>query len=340
FIFAPVRYYAPALPAAAVLFAAGLAGTLDLLPARLRGIPLLSGALAGTALLWGLVTLLNGISAAGRPALALIAPADIPAAAVRIADETSDAIDLLAYELTPHPEAGRVDLTLYARALRPVNAVAELSLGGSPCQVLPARGHVPASRWPADRAAVMQFAVPYCGTPVRDPHLTLSWMIADLAGTPVSRGSALDLGPVPGDFRAAPACPPLFGAVGGFHATGFNSPSSVHTGETYLPSVNWIVFAANPDLGGRLFVFEHAETGTRYGCTDLTHARSHAQWVTGEYVYFDGCPFVFPSDAPTGLYRVYVGLLGRDGALLPAQSASGSPLPDGLIEMGSVTVLE
>ncbi len=339
FIFAPVRYYAPALPAAAVLFAAGLAGTLDLLPARLRRAPLLSGALLLIALIWGSVALLDGLRAADRPTLALIDPTDLPAEAIRVSDETVDTVDLLAYELTPHPQAGRVDVTLYARALRPVNAVAELSLGGSPCQVLPARGHVPTARWPADRAAIMQFSIPYCGTPQRDPHLTLTWMIADADGMPVSRGAALDLGPVPGDFRAAASCPPLFGAVGGFQATGFNSPPSVRLGETYLPSVNWIVFAANPALSGRLFVFEHVDSGARYGCTDLTHARTPAQWLTGEYVYFDGCPFVFPADAPTGPYTVYVGLLGRDGALLPAQSADGAPLAEGLIAVGSVTVL-
>lgn len=336
FIFAPVRYYAPALPAAVLLFAAGLASAIGLLPARLQRPALLTGALVGAALIWGLVALFDAFSAAQRPTLALIDPADIPAAAVRVPDEAVDAIDLLAYDLIPHPAEGRVDVTLYASAARAVNAVAELSLGGSPCQVLPARGDYPATRWPADRAAVMTFALPYCGTPVRDPRLTLTWAAADAAGTLISGGTAIDLGLIAGDFRAAAACPPLFGTVNGFRASGFNSPPSTRIGETYLPSVNWIVFEANPAITGRLFVFEHAATLARYGCTDLTHARTHAQWVTGEYVYFDGCPFTFPDDAATGVYTVYVGLLDENGALLPAQSAEGTALADGLIPMGSV----
>lgn len=362
FIFAPLRYYATALPALAVLFAGGLCAVGHLL-AGAAGQPrtrtlidrlTIAGGL-GVAAVWLGVTLIEGGLAAQRPALPVIAASAVPVEAVRIAPDigADDEIRVIAYTVDPRPAQGTAIVTLYARAATALSYYARFTFGSLgdetavsalPCEVLPARGDRPTFTWPtnalqtAETVVVMTVSVPYCGTPTADPPLRLTWHGATLDGTVVTRSITYDLGGIPGSFAPAPACPPLFGQVAGLRAVGFNSPPAVRRGEVYLPSVNWIVTVASPQIAGRLFVFQHTASGVRYGCTGLTHVRTPAQWRTGEYVYFDGCPFTFPPDAPTGDYTVLAGLTAADGSLLPGVGTTGDPLAEGLIVIGAFTL--
>jgi hypothetical protein len=350
YIFAPLRYYTPGLPAFALLFAAGLWVLMEVVlgifnaKAELRH-PQRSVLVACIALVW-LVVAAGGVAYhfVNRPPDPRV-PA-LPADAIAVDGHgVANQPQLLAYTATTRE--GIVDLTLYLTAEQPLTTnYAALFQMVNPagqvvnrCELLPTGGVYPPTRWRPGEIIAVQASIPNCaGTREPPLELTLGWLPAsvtgELAGDNVPAQPLMTLSEPLGESAS---CPPNLGTVGGsYQITRFNSPIEVRRGETYLPSLNWLVLEAIPDVEVRVFIFRHRETGTEYICNTATYWAS--QWVRGEAVYFDSCSMTFPPDAPLGEYIAYAGLQNINYHWLPAMEADGTETFQ--VDVGSVQVVE
>lgn len=346
-IFAPIRYYAPGLPALVLLFSAGLCA---LLPARWasRRFNLPGILVAGC---WLLVSVVGGILVLrSQPAFPVISPAEYTAlSGLTTVDavQPADAPTVLAYHTNQRPNDGLIDLTLYLTTQQPLllNHVAEISLSGfpTPCQFIPARGTYPTTLWQPGEIIAASAVIPVCSLSAQPQSLALRWLGASPDGALVTeQAESLMLARLTSGFRTAASCPANLGILaGGYQITRFNSPPTIHPGEIYLPSVNWLVLAPSADAAGRRFSFTHEESGTTYACESSPAPEYYniARYVRGEEIFFDSCTISFPPEAPLGSYTVSLTALGADGGSLPAETQDGQPVENGLLPVGSVTLI-
>src|SRR5690606_32804664 len=181
--------------------------------------------------------------------------------------------------------------------------------------------------------------LPNCAGTIDSPiDLSLRWLGANPNGTIEDETQPVLLGTLDPPFAQVPeVCPQTLGVIaGGYRITQFNSPASVRIGETYLPSLNWIVTETSPDVAGRAFIFTHEGTGEQYLCGAIDNAVQ--TWRLGEYRYFDRCPMTFPPEASPGVYMVSIGLVNAAGEWMPATDAAGEPLPDNAVRVGTITL--
>jgi len=358
FIFAPLRYYLPGLPAFALLVGMGAALILPASPTplsrrakgeRAAAIPPLDmerGRGGAVLLLIALPFLIVGALSVAR--IAAETPPDpvVPRAAgmtraAALIDGASP--QLLGYETDS--DGSSVAVTLIVTTDVPLNAnfIPRVTLGGAAsCEFAPLDGAYPSTRWTPGDAIRVPLRVPYCpldaapldaGAPI-----VLSWLTFDADGAliPVESPPTFSLGVTAAPLTRAPSCPDSFGVIGGaYQITKFNAPPPVRRGETVVPSLNWFVTTPNPDASARIFVFRHAATGYETTCNVTT--RYAAAWVRGERFYFDGCPMQFTSDAPTGIYTVLVGIQDAAFAYLPAVDADGNAAT--LIPVGTMEIM-
>lgn len=341
FIFAPIRYYAPALPALAVLIAAGF--TL-ILPQRSPVIAraALATAAAGIAVIWLVVGLLSSVNtAASRPEVRQFPPETVAAmsSVIPAGRGDVDGPQIIGYQMFAQPSDGLVNMRLFARTNAPLdeNYLLEFDWGaGLPCRVLPARGFAPTTMWPTDQVITFEVTVPYCAEAQADPTLSTRWR-SEAGETPRQPLITLD-----GDFVPAAACPSTFGIIGdpatGYRPTQYVAPLTARIEEPYLPSIHWLVLGAEPDISLRQFTFTHEETGTRYTCESSEGAVSPLAWRSGTYIYFDQCPFRFPADAPLGAYTVGVSIIDQSGAYYPAWTSTGDALPEPIVPLTTITL--
>jgi len=323
-IFAPLRYYTPGIPAAAILIAAGLGVFLPRVSQRAAAvIPV--GAFAFVSLISAALLLI------ARPNITLTAAQfDALENIQRLAPPDSQAPRILGYQLASDPDAGVFDLTLYAALDAPtaLNYVGEVSLMGvSGCEFIPARGEYPTPRWEADQIVRLDVRIPYCAAGWdADTRLYVAWHAYAPDRTPLDSTIAVPLDvPLTPPLTTAASCPPNLGVIDQrFQLLKWNSPESIQRGELYLPSVNWLVLEASASPLTRLFRFVHTESGTEYGCSGSPSGGQIpiSGWQRGETVYFDQCQMRFPVDAPPGDYRVYTGMQTLSGEMLPASAAS------------------
>jgi hypothetical protein len=346
FIFAPLRYYAPGLPALALLLGAGLCA---FVPARWRVLGSIPGVVVAGA--WLLVSTVGGVLALrALPPSPVISPADYAALSGLTtvdATQTTDAPTVLAYALNQRTQDGMIDLTLYLTAQQPLplNNVAAVSITGAPapCQFVPAQGAYPTTLWQPGEIIAAAATIPVCNLTEAPQNISLRWLGASADGEIISEQSAsLVLAALDADFRTAASCPQNLGVLAdGYQVVRFNSPATIGADETYLPSVNWLVLTPSPEAVARRFSFTHAESGTTYTCDSSTAPVFYdmTRYVRGEEVYFDSCAMHFPADAPAGGYNVSVSVLNANQTALPAVSGSGQTLEDGLLPVGSVTLI-
>ena len=346
-IFAPIRYYAAGLPAAAVLFSAG---SFALFPQRWAAgrynLPcvIVAGA-------WLLVSVLGAVVALrNQPASPLVSPADYAALSDLTtvdAAPTPDTPTLLAYRVIERPNEGMVDLALYLTTEQPLslNNFAEISLSNTPipCQFLPVRGTYPTTLWQPGEIIAASAIIPVCSPSDEPQELSLRWIGASFDGTIISEDTTpITLATLSPSFSKSASCPDNLGVLaGGYQVVKFNSPSIIRPGETYLPSVNWLVLAPSSEVAARRFIFTHVDTSTTYTCDgspapeyyNITH------YVRGEEIFFDSCSFSFPQDAPLGSYRVSVAVVAANGNLLSAVDGDEQPVADGILPVGEVTLI-
>lgn len=342
-IFTPLRYYAPAIPALALLIAVGLWGigtAVGSLLARFNSrfaqwlpplVPI------GLALVWALVLLLASTSSlVNRPRADVLTPAQFEALVGVTRVDAGDGLPrTLGYQAQPQAEAGSISLTVYAQADMPTeeSAVAVFTMRDADgtvintCEIIPANGWFPTTLWQPNRVVGFQVSVPNCaGDGAAGSTLQVDWRLGEQVSPDVP------LLTVPQLANSA-ACPGLIGVFTGenearYRVTAFTSPETVLRGERYIPSVNWIVEMPTV-LTSRVFTFTH-ENGTAYTCNATDAPLPAAQ--RGEFIYFDRCPFTFPNDAPTGTYSVSVSLNGGGGT--PLLTTAG----DTTLRVGEVAV--
>jgi hypothetical protein len=346
-IFAPIRYYAAGLPAAAILFSAGL---FALLPQSwATGRFNLPGIIVAGC--WLLVSAVSGISALrSQPASPVLSPANYAALSnLTIVDAAPvpDVPTLLAYHVNQRPTEGFVDLTLYLTASQPLplNSVAEISLSNTPvpCQFLPTRGAYPTTLWLPGEIIAASAVIPVCNLSDSPQELSLRWLGASTDGTIVSSETTpITLATLNPGFGKAASCPDNLGVLAsGYQVIKFNSPPTIRPSETYLPSVNWLVLAPSSEIAARRFTFTHLDTGMTYTCDGSPAPEYYdiTRYVRGEEIFFDSCSITFPTDAPLGSYRVSIAAIAANGSLLPAVNDDGQPAVDGILPVGEVTLI-
>lgn len=345
-IFAPIRYYAPALPAAAVLIAFGLAWLALIILRRSRtGRWLSIGLMTALPAFFVAVNVLTIVQmAADRAPLPSYTPEQFAAleGVSPIQDDTRDLPlpRIVGYRAAPDAAQGQTALTIYAQVDDPqtLNSLLDVRFGADACQFLPGRGFTSTLTWEPGRIYAVSATIPTC-TPFDDVgRLRVRWRGADLTGTIQAASTVVALGDVQGPMQAASSCPQTLGFIADtYRIVRLNSPPEVARGENFQPSINWIIEQAQPGVTYRTFTFTHRETGTAYTCDYMD--RYMPDFDTGEYATFDRCPYVFPADAPTGVYDISISATLADGVTpLPASDASRQPIPDGRVPVGSVTV--
>lgn len=345
YIFAPLRYYMPGLPALGLLAGVGAA----LLAVRFARWSAPITRWVGSAAVLGLILPFALVGALSAARIAAETPPDpvVPRESVQgIAPPTpesppnSGAPTILGYQT--RADGTTLDLTLYVTvdASTSVNWIARVTLGGGSCELAPSAGVYPSTRWQPGDVIRIPMRVPYCpldaaaasvleaGAPI-----LVTWLPFDTnAHLMEAIAPPIPLGVTDAPMPRAPACPqPLATFAAAYHVIKYNAPPPIRRGETLVPSLNWLVTTPDPAALARVFVFRHDATGAEIACSSMT--RYMNAWGRGEIVYFDGCPLTFPPDAPTGSYTVYVGV--QDAALtyLPGTDADGRAAP--LIAVGT-----
>lgn len=350
-LFAPLRYYGPALPAFALLIAAGwwaLSKTAAALARPVWPSADRFAALPGVALalLWGLVAGLGALALPTRlppnPALSAAAFAGLPHVTHFEPPLAAGPTQIHGYRAASRGEDGMVDLVVYASVSAAANSlIAEGSIDGGAtalrCQTAPMRGFYPTSRWQPGAVMPVAMTIANCDAPLEaGAQLSFRWFAMDdrTLGQPLAEVS---LGALATPLSLSATCPPVLGTIAeGYRVTAFHSPPVVRADEAYLPSANWLVTERSAQVAARAFAFIHIETGAAYLCAGAD--RSASAWEVGEYVYFDRCPMTFPSDAPAGRYAVSVLLLDQDGQPLLAVDDKGEPLPGDRVPLGEIVL--
>jgi len=351
-IYAPIRYYATALPPLALLVAIGFwtlgrAGlalfSRRLLPEmqmRLSGAAALLPATMGLALL-----LITGITVtralAERPAVPTLTQAQFAALAgvTPVNGPDADGFPRIVGSRQQVDEDGLLQVTVYsvAPAEAEWNSALTLALGVDSCAFLPARGYSGTLVWQPGVIYALNTHLANCSNPEDEPlMLTAAWRGANLDGIYRAESPPVELGTV-GVLSHGANCPANLGIIaGGYQIVRLNTPETAARGENYQPSLNWIVLHSRPDAYGRRIMLRHAETGAAFTCDFMD--RDFTRWAEGEYVHFDRCPFTLPEDAPTGIYQILVVGLDVNGEPLPAVDGAGNAFPDNMIPVGQVVV--
>lgn len=346
-IFAPVRYYAPALPALALLCGWGIALAVYAVrtPARMARAAHTAGALAAAGM--ALCLLAAGVISSVRALRERPAPVILSERAFAALEDVTRLPSapqqgfphILGYRAVLASQPGTVSVTLFARAETALltHQALQFALGDQTCTVLPGRGFDSTLAWGPGDIHALTVDVPNCDTaPPPELPLSVSWIAADLNGVVQGRSQVVPLGMLAIDGSAA-SCPPDLGTIGaGYRLWGFDSPAEVAREENYQPSARWIVEQRDPAARARRFIFSQQQGAAEFVC-DFSD-RPVDMWDEAEIVYVDRCPLRFPAQAPTGLYDVSVVLLNADGQPLPAQDAAGQPLLGGRVPLGVIGV--
>lgn len=340
YIFAPLRYYMAGLPALALLIGVGAA--------RLLGVVRLDGRLGALIALPWLI-----VGGASVVRIALETPREIVVERVPDGAQTPALVTdgagpaVLGYRIHERPANGQIDVTLYLQTDSPLaeNYIGRVSAGAggarASCEFAPTDGAYPPPRWRPGEIIRADMTLTYCPPFSRDTlpagtPITLDWLPFTLDRQHIDADSLLtyQIGTTSAAIPRYSDCPGNLGIVAGnYQAAKFNSPAETRIGETYVPSLNWLVFEPQPNAIARIFVFRHDATGQEYPCNRT--ARYVNAWVRGEVVFFDGCPMQFPPDAPEGAYTVLVGIQDQAFRYLPAVTdPDADPTP--LIAVGSV----
>ncbi len=354
-IISPVRYYAPALPALALICSAGFA---VIALSRLPSVGSLAGiALAACWLLVSLVALTVPLNMSQLRSTAVMSQSDYAALSGVVSVQDAQAADLpqiLGYRLQTHPADGLIVLDLYVRANQPLteNYALQTNLTNgtqhTSCRTVPVRGLYPTPRWPLDKVVVLRNQIPNCVANRLAPiQLDVQWWKSTTVGSLASTepvGTALNLTTINDTLAQAASCPTNMGIIGGgLQLLKYNAPPKITLqGQPiiYLPSVNWLARTIPSDAYVRVYQLSNADSGVIYTCSGYPRQDTYPfdKWSAGETVYFDECVLTIPPDAPKGMYTVSVGVQRADGTLLEAVDSAGAPIVSNLIPVGKLEI--
>lgn len=355
-IFAPVRYYAPALPALALLF---IIGVMAITPARFG--PRWNWMGFGAAACWLVVSavwLSIPLRANQLRAASVITPEQFATLTdielIDVPTATSGEPQVLGYRLQPHPAEGLIGVTLYLQTAQPLttNYMAQVDLvsgdNRQSCAFLPARGLYPTPRWQSEEIIVVQADIPNCDAGLNPPsRLQLSWLPStsqDRLAKIGEAGTSIELGAINEQMGMAAACPANLGIIGGgLQIVKNNTPASLElTGEGayFVPSVNWLARSIPEQAVTRVYTVTQQDSDTTFTCAGTPRQQTYPfnRWTVGETIYFDECVMLLPPTIPTGTYIIQVGVQDKQGNWLPAAAPDGTPLADGQVMIGKVEI--
>ncbi|MBE2271212.1 MAG: glycosyltransferase family 39 protein [Anaerolinea sp.] len=335
FIFAPLRYYLPALPALALVIGVG----------RVRLITLLG---AGVIVLWIAAVILTPKYQTRTPDSPVITPDQLAALSLTPTRETGNGGDV------PRVvgSAWETDAETNLLALQVVTALDQPTTddyqarvefvtpdGRSTfCQFPPARGDSPSSRWNTGDLIHLQAMLPNCEAALpAGTRLDLRW--ADANG---ELSAPILLGVLSRELPVSANCPAIVGTIGGsLIVQRFSAPLVQPAGALYLPSVYWYALDRTP-ARTRTYRLTHEANGVEYLCQGEPRQNTYpfAAWTPGTTIYFDECGLILPPDAPPGAYQVALAVFDADGNPLPAADANGAPLPDSWLPVATITLTE
>ncbi len=354
-IISPVRYYAPALPALALICAAGFS---EIRLPRLQSAGIVMG--AGVAACWFMIALAGltiPLNMSQLRSSAILSQAEYDSLLGITPVQSSQAAALpqvLGYQLHTHPAEGLIDLDLYVRANQPLtdNYILQTDLSSSvqrsSCRTVPVRGLYPTPRWQPDKIIVLHSQIPNCVARRTSPiQLDMQWLKATttngLASTQLV-GSSLNLGTINDTLELAASCPVNKGVIGGgLQLLKFNSPATLTVQSQpvyYVPSVNWLARHIPADAYYRIYLLVNSQSNTTYFCSGFPRQNTYpfSKWSAGETVYFDECVMTIPPDAPKGLYTVSVGIQTAAQTWLSAVDSTGTTIASGVIPIGTLQV--
>ncbi len=328
-IYAPIRYYVPALPAAVILIALGLA--------QIRFAAWLGGLLAAC---WLGAVMLQPQPAPPYPVLLSDADSAMIASLDHAENLGAEYPQVSGYSYSIDEGSSLLDLHLVTSAAQPLSAnyAARLVFTAPDgrqvsCQFHLANGLYPTHLWKAGEQVQTEVRIPNCMSDLpADTSVDLRWDADDGESAP------LRIGQLDHPLARAPACPPLLGVIDdNLLVMQYTAPLTVQTGTLYLPAVNWYA-EAKPRAHTRVYTLTQIDGAAEYTCASQPRLDSYpfSTWRPGETIYFDECRFNVPEDAPPGKYRVTIGAKDIDGNWLPAADASGQPLDDPRIAVAEV----
>ena len=330
-IYAPLRYYSPALPAVAVLLALGLT--------QIRFAPWLGGLLVAS---WVGILVLGRSPAPEQPVLLDAANSGTIAALDKAENVGSEYPQVIGYQYQVDANASLLDL----RLVTATDQALTLSYGAridftaptgykTSCQFQLANGLYSTLLWQVGDKVQTETRIPNCTVDLpRQTRVELRWVAREVKSPPIP------LGQLDQALPRSPSCPPLLGVIdGNLLVTQYTASPSAHAGDLYLPSVNWYV-QSKPRGLTRIYTFKGART--EYTCEGQPRLDSYpfSDWSPGETVYFDECRFHVPQDAPPGTYHVLVGVKDAQGNWLPAADEGGLLLAVPSIEVATVEFIQ
>ena len=347
---APVRYYMPALPSAAVLLAAGAILGFQIIHPKLKyaafAVPILWLVLAGARL----IDPIQQQRMVEQARLSQAQFAALEGVQTPMESNTSSGFpEILGYRAEAQPDAGIIDLTLYARAVAPIenNLMVQVNLTGGQgrtqsCRFMPVQGLYSTLRWKPDEVVQLQAEIPNCAPAAQSPFdLSLTWL--STSGESISeqnRSETISITSISAPLAVAGQCQPSLGVIDdSLQVLKNNSPATAARDSVFVPSVNWLVLQQPTRAVTRVYVLEQQESGQQQVCASVPRQGSYPfeDWAYAEIVYFDECVLPIPADAETGSYRLLVGIQDQNGEWLPAVNADGQET-GGLLEVGTVEI--
>jgi hypothetical protein len=348
---APMRYYMPALPAAAILLAAGAILGLQIVHRRLKtiafAVPILWLILSGARLIDPIQQALF-VQQARLSETQFAALEDVQQPPENLPPNSSFP-ELLGYRTSARADEGLIDLTLYVRADAPLqnNLMTQINLvdaqGRSQvCRFMPVEGLYSTVRWKPDEVVQLQAEIPNCAVNSAPPfNLALVWLPTSGENIDVQNGSEpIPLTSLTTPLTTAASCHPNSGVIDdSLQVLKLNSPAVASRGSVFVPSVNWLVLEQPERAVTRVYVLEHQQSGQQLLCAGVPRQGSYpfADWSYAETVFFDECILPIPADAETGLYTLSVGVQDQNGEWLPTIDANGQD-SGGLIDVGTVEI--
>lgn len=333
-IYAPLRYYIPGLPAAAILIGLGVARFRVL---RLLGLVLLAG--------WLGITVRHPqywTPDEPPPLVSASELADLPAASPdRISLEGFP--QLVSAQAAVDSAAALAHVRLVATTDQPLTAnyAARLEFStpdgqSTECQFPVANGQYPTMWWQPGELVDTQVNIAACtGSLPAGTRVSLRWA-ADGALSP-----AIPVGQLEQALERSPACPPLLGMIdNSLLITHYTAPLVHRAGTLYLPALTWYV-QGNVRAASRAYTLTHSENDAVYTCVGEPRQNTYpfSMWRAGETIYFDECVLPIPADAPTGTYRVSVAASDAEGNLLPAADTAGNVSASSQVEVATIEIV-
>lgn len=354
----PVRYYISGLPAMAVMSALGWYALSRTLLSRVPG-RFLSGNVPG--LLWAAVWMLVSTSLVVQamqlhPNNYTLTPDAFDAFAqannltLMANNGTTENVPRLhAYQYNSGDD-GILRVTAYMSVSETpaVNYAARVTVAGtsgeeSTCEMIPQRGRYPVTRWEPNQIVAVQMEIPNCSAATMSGPIDVSidWLAAGMTGEYLEQDALAGAEfVVDADLVRARSCLGNLGVIDDvFQVVQYNGQQVITRGENFLPSVNWYIRdnIQNSDLS-RVYTLAHKDSDLSFTCEGVPRLGDYpiAQWRRGETIYFDQCLFLLPVDAPSGLYRLSIGL--KDNATGTYAPVEGSSSIVGMLDIAEVSL--